>query len=243
MNTANKNEFRDAARAQRRPPVRLPEWFVPFEGEGIIQGDLPCGSGVLILEATNADGETAPWFQDYWWTELVERLGTVSLTIHVAPTPSAVLHPEVRHQVEMVRRVVPTWRLIGHAYRTDISGEEDIRTLAMSGFDELRVIDDARPNWSPGRMREDLPTAQILAAIRQEQQQLGTNRPVLVRAPATSADQFRPKPTTATSAPAESGSTAPKAISDRVPSADRAADAPPVIVQAVNPTTGEPTVR
>ena len=191
MNPGGAHSHWEAVRNRRKPPSTPPVRFVPFEGDGFVADLQPHDAGSLILEATNAEGETAPWFQDYWWTELVQHFAETALTIHFAPSPQAVLHPEVRHQVEMVRRVAPAWRMIGHAYRSDFLSAEDMRTVALSGFDEIRVIDADRPNWTPGRMRECATAAEVLGAIRREQQQLGTNRPTLVRAPAESAEHLR----------------------------------------------------
>ncbi|MCO6436081.1 MAG: hypothetical protein J5J06_03245 [Phycisphaerae bacterium] len=236
MSRENRQEQQRTARNVRKPPGKRPDVLVRFRGDGELAVDGEVRPGSLILEATNCDGDTAPWFQDYWWTQLIDCFANEPLVIHIAPTLRAVMHADVRHQVEMVRRVAPAWRVIGHVHRTDLHGPDDLRTLALSGFDEIRVIDaEGRPSPDE-RMREDLSAAQIIAGIREEQQQVGTTRPILVRVPASAALKISSPDAESQRAPS-AGTSTTEELKERDPIAERCAGTQTVRQEASRSST------
>ena len=177
---------REATQKMRQPPREPVRITASFDGTGDLEGEFPARHKELTIEATNADGELALWFDDYWWTDLIERWGHDSVTLHLAPTPGALTHPVVLHQMEMVCRVAPRWRMVGHAYRTDISSADSIELLASSPYHEVRFVDQARPDGSDSTRRGslDLTVEELFGRIRREQIRVGSTRPVLVRLPA-----------------------------------------------------------
>jgi hypothetical protein len=139
----------------------------------------------VTIEATDSAGELAGWFDDYWWTDLIERWGDEAVTLHIAPTQGALLHPIVLHQMEMVSRVAARWRMVGHAYRSDVASDEVVELLASSPYHEVRFIDQPRPEGSlrGGHGTQELGVDEVFARVRREQISIGASRPVLVRLP------------------------------------------------------------
>lgn len=198
---------RAAAQSRRLRPPGASRLEVRFDEVRVI-GDEPQGCpGEILLDATNGEAMIAPWLTDDWWMELVVRWADDPLAIHVMPTPGALLHPLVLSQVEMLRRVVPGWRLIGHAELRAVDSEVAANTIAASPYHEIRVHDDVRssdrdrsvdethpcreshPDTSPdhpdGHSDDSRPTGlrieQVFARIRARQQALGATKPILVR--------------------------------------------------------------
>jgi len=172
---------------RRRPPGDPVPVVASFEA-----GYRPCEANGpaptdLTIETTNEAGETADWFNDTWWAGGIRSWGDAAVTLHVAPTPGALLHPVVLHQLEMVGRVLPQWRVVGHGYRDDVVTEEAIETLAQSPYHEIRFVDQPRPT-SPRSDRCDLapPLEELFGRIRREQSRVASTRPILVRLPAES---------------------------------------------------------
>ncbi len=172
---------RIATQGTRRRPTndsRLEVWFDEVLVEGIV-GDGPPAE--VLIHATNSGGEIAPWLTDGWWMEVVGRWADEPLVVQVMPTPGATLHPVVLAQVEMLRRVAPAWRLIGHAHAAELYSEEAVRLVAASPYHEIRVpaeppkTEAASPSQSPARIE------QVFARIRERQQQLGATKPILIR--------------------------------------------------------------
>jgi hypothetical protein len=137
----------------------------------------------MYLEVTNSEGAVAEWFNDFWWTELLERWASEPVTLHIAATPGALLDPTVLHQLEMVGRVAPRWRMVGHAYRDAVSTDDHVRTLATTPYHEVRFTDephtmdgasDGHGGWSVG---------ELFGRIRGEQTRVTTRHPILVRLP------------------------------------------------------------
>ena len=185
MDDKSRLEARQATERLRRPPSEPRRIQLSFDSGGKLGEQIVPAPAELALEATNAEGELAAWFHDGWWTEVIERWGDDPVTIHISPTASALLHMVVLHQLEMIRRVAPTWRIVGHAYRDDLSDEDAIDRLACSPYDEIRVIDQTRHSRAPSG-QSSLGTAlnEIFGRIRREQTRAGTTRPILVRLPA-----------------------------------------------------------
>ncbi|HNQ22659.1 MAG TPA: hypothetical protein PKK06_06155 [Phycisphaerae bacterium] len=135
----------------------------------------------LWLECTDADGRPAEWFHDLWWTEVLSRWGDLSVTVHVLPTPGALLHAVVVSAVEMVRRVAPRWRVVGHAYVDELGADAAVEALARSAYHEVRLIDQPRSTCRGDRSESSLTLPEFLGRVRREQERLGVTRPILTR--------------------------------------------------------------
>jgi hypothetical protein len=184
MDELTRTEMRKSTERLRRPPGTPITRRVRFEGDGRLEELRGENSAEVILEVTDADGELAAWFNDFWWTERIQQWGDQPFTIHIAPTPAALLHVVVLHQLEMIRRVVPTWRLIGHGYRDDVVSGDAVAQAAAAPYDELRIIDAARRSSAPlDQCTSDAPLGEIFARIRREQQRIAAVRPILIRLP------------------------------------------------------------
>jgi hypothetical protein len=177
-------DFRNAAQRRRLAPGPANQVLATFENGASIS-DVPCGGSIeLAIEATNAQGELAEWLQDDWWSIILERWWDRSVTVRVAPTVSALLHPIVLHHCEMVRRVTVGWRLIGHAYNDDILTDNDITTLADSPYHEVRFIDQQRPGANRAERSESpAPLPVLFSRIRASQARRKITTPILVRLP------------------------------------------------------------
>ena len=181
-------EVRTAAQARRRRPgdaLRLPA-NVPTEEEAqnqSAQDAIPeAPPSELWLDATDADGEVASWFEDGWWTEVINRWGEDPLTIHISPTPAGLLHPVVLYGVEMVRRVAPRWRIVGHAFAEEVCLDTTVEAIARSPYHEVRFIDTPRPDTPPvARFDPPFPVEELMARVRREQLAARRTWPVLVR--------------------------------------------------------------
>ena len=178
-------EVRKATQRLRRPPTEPHHIRVSFEGGGELGDDIVPAPVELIIEATNAAGELAGWFSDYWWTEVIQRWGEEPVTVHIAPTPSALLHPVMLNKLEMLRRVASRWRVVGHTYASEVATDDAIESLATSPYDEVRFIDQPRPGVLPDRRRWELPLGELFGCIRRAQERAGTVRPILTRLPSS----------------------------------------------------------
>lgn len=139
----------------------------------------------LRIEATHANGQISVWFDDAWWLESLRRWKDVSLHVHILPTPDALLHPMVLHELEMLRRLQLSWRLIGHCYLSDIAHPLLISRVAVNQYDEIRVINENRPvtesfETPPAKMT----LAELFEAVRATQSAEKVSVPLLTRAPA-----------------------------------------------------------
>ena len=181
-------EARKATQRLRRPPTEPHHIRVSFDGGGELGDDIVPAPVELTIEATNADGELAGWFSDYWWTEVIQRWGEDPVAVHVAPTPSALLHLVVLNKLEMLRRVAPRWRVVGHTYASEVATDDAIESLATSPYDEVRFIDQPRPGVVSDRGRWELPLGELFACIRRAQERAGTARPILTRLPSSAGE-------------------------------------------------------
>lgn len=137
----------------------------------------------ILVEATYPTGEVAEWFDDTWWTVAIERWGDVALTVHILPSRSAIGDPVVLHMMAMLKRIVPKWRLIGHAYASEIDVETGPDVLARSNYDEVRMVEGFRNCKHPGAGRRHVVRIEdLFARVRRAQQIRGATRPVTVRA-------------------------------------------------------------
>ncbi len=182
--TGTRAEMREATQRRRRPPGEPLQVRVAF-ADGDLGEAASVGPVALSIEATNALGAVAGWFDDLWWMDVLHRWGDCIVTIQMLPTPVALLHPVTLHHMEMVGRVAPRWRLIGQAYADDIRTDEDIVTLAKSPYHEVRFFDQPR-SASAGLDRAGgaMPIEELFGRIRREQRRMDAVRPILTRMPA-----------------------------------------------------------
>jgi len=187
--TSSRTLSRTETQRLRRRPGEAAHLVATFErGDAVVSQD-KTGPVELALQATNVEGEIAPWLDDLWWTDALTRWGQDALTLRIAPTSGALLHSVILYQLHMLRRVVPHWRIVGHAYLDDVVTDDQVRQVALSPYHELRFIDQPRP----GRTRRDAektnrPLQETLRLIRVEQQKLGVTLPVLARLASASTD-------------------------------------------------------
>lgn len=181
------NQIRRETARRRQPPGRPVVLTASFESGCNPADSEHCAPTELTLEATNAEGDAADWFNDAWWGSAIRHWGNSAVTLHIAPTTNALLHPIVLHHLEMVSRVLPKWRIVGHAYRDDVTTDEAIDLLGQSAYHEVRFFDQPRRSKSPSdRIDMGAPLEQLFARIRREQSRINVNRPVLVRLPSNS---------------------------------------------------------
>jgi hypothetical protein len=185
MDLKHLDEIRGATQQTRRGPRPALRRTACFDTGWWFEEEVGGGVVDLLIEATNAHGQPADWFDDLWWTDVLQKCTDASVTIEIAPTPSALLHPLILHQLTMIRRVMPHWRIVGHAYLDDLTSEEQIGQLVLGPYHEVRFVDRARSpataNASPSSRRIE----ELFARIREGQNRCGSHRPVLVRLPAT----------------------------------------------------------
>ena len=224
MDLDDHSEIRRATEGSRRAPSE-PTRIIATYDNGALGADIERGPIVLTIEATNGDSGLAPWLDDIWWTEVIQRWADCHVTVCIAPTPGALLHPVVLHQVEMLRRVVPDWRIVGHAHVDDVASDDDATRLAGSPYHEVRFIDRPRPGTAPSdRCTWKLTVEGLLGRIRNEQSRLGVTLPVLVRLPATPPEAAPSSP--ASAKPATRTASSPDTLSQRVAQDVRGAACP-----------------
>ncbi len=152
--------------------------------------DSPHGLADLLIEPTDAEGNLADWFNDRWWTDVIQHWGDQMITVMIAPCPAALPHPVVLYHMEMIRRVVPRWRTVGHAYVDDLSTDDDLAMIAGSPYHEVRFLSQRRPGVPPAdRCDWNLPIEQLISRIRGHQYRIGRVAPVMVRLPAVAASR------------------------------------------------------
>ena len=172
---------RIATQGTRRRPTgdsRLEVRFDEVLAVGIAADGPPAE---VLIHATNSEGEIAPWLTDEWWMEMVGRWADEPLVVQVMPTPGALLHSVVLAQVEMLRRVAPAWRLIGHAHVAELHSEESVRLVAASPYHEIRVPAESPPTDAKSPSQRPARIEQVFSRIRERQQELGATKPILIR--------------------------------------------------------------
>ena len=184
MNASIRTELRRATQRSRKPPGSQTRLRIAFDGGGRLGEAVVSAPIELNIEATNSDRQLADWLDDLWWTELLQRWGVDPVSVHIAATPGALLHLVVLHHLDMLRRVAPKWRIVGHAYADDVRTQNDIEQLAASSYHEVRFQDAARPGVNGSIPAETaLPLSRLFGEIRRAQSALGVTRPILVRLP------------------------------------------------------------
>ena len=191
MDLDGHSDMRRATEGSRQAPSEPTRIVATFDN-GALGENIEPGPIVLTIEATNGDSGLAPWLDDIWWTEVIQRWADCHVTVCIAPTPGALLHPVVLHQVEMLRRVVPDWRIVGHAHVDDVASDHDAIRLATAAYHEVRLLDQPRPGMaSSDRCTWKLTLEELFGRVRNEQSRLGVTLPVLVRLPATPPETAR----------------------------------------------------
>ncbi len=184
MQVESITERRKVAVARRHQPAGVHTVEFPAWGDGGHGPELGPHPDELRLEVTGEDGLIVDWFDDNWWLESLRRWKDRTLAIHLLPTPDALLHPQVTHELEMVRRLNTPWRLIGYTYVSDIGHASVIRGVAASRYDEIRVIDQQRPSTESFEVGlATLELADVLEEVRHAQASEQVGGPMLTRAP------------------------------------------------------------
>ena len=174
---------RVASSRRRRPAgIHVLEFLAMGDGaHGPNTGPFP---EELRLEATYENGQISSWFDDHWWLETLQRWKSRPLTIHILPSPEALLHPIVLHELEMVRRMGIAWKLIGHCYLSDIAHAQMIERAAVNQYDEIRMIDEDRASSESYDVRPaQLTTAELFEEIKTIQSMEKVSAPLMTRAP------------------------------------------------------------
>ncbi len=177
------SQERADAEAGRRRPGTAKERTYAAAGDGSHGPEGGAAPSDLYLEATDATGEVALWFDDVWWMEALKRWADQSLVVHVLPSEAALLHPVVLHHVAMLARVAPGWRVVGYGYAGEVGSDAAIEALATSTYHEVRFVDGVRAGGhGPSAPRFALRVEDLFARVRRVQRQVGATRPILVRA-------------------------------------------------------------
>jgi len=175
------NERRRVVATTRKPPNTPRQLAFAALGDGKLGDEEPSPPAEVLIEPTEPTGEVAYWLDDIWWLELLQRWAERSLTVHVLPSPAALLHPVVLHHLGMLKRVAPRWRLIGHGRCADFNGNGDIETLATSAYDEVRILAESGTGDSTGS-KHAVRIEDLFRQVLQVQRAAGVLRPILVRA-------------------------------------------------------------
>ncbi len=189
MDVESQLERRDATVQRRRAPGAPVRLRFPFSDPVTVDDETASGPIQLELEVTGGTGDFAVWLDDEWWAEAITHWADDDVTVLVGQTPSALAHPILRHQLDMLRRVVPSWRLVAYAYRDDIEGDVEMEAVATSPYHEIRFIDELRSNRASAARVQPVPALPVLfSRIRKVQSRRRVSTPILVRLPAPSPD-------------------------------------------------------
>lgn len=178
-------ERREAQR-RRRAPGQVTHLVATFASGGKVPEPERAISGPIrvALEATDNHGRLASWFHDDWFTALLQRFGDEFVTLRIAPTPGALLHPTVLYEAEMARRVVPHWRVIGIGYLDDVQSDDEFTAIANGPYHEVQFFDLARDS---GAVRSPFAThlsiEKLFVRLRNAQETSTGRSPILVRLP------------------------------------------------------------
>lgn len=185
MEVQSISERRKVATARRHRPIGIHVREIPAGGDGSHGPEIGPYPQDLKLEVTQENGQIAVWFDDTWWLEALRRWKDVSLNLHILPSPDALLHPIVLHELDMVRRLQLSWRLIGHCYLSDIAQPTVLQRVAVNQYDEVRVIDRDRASTDAYDARPAKFTfAELNEKVRALQAMEKVSTPLLTRAPA-----------------------------------------------------------
>ncbi len=177
---------RETARSEiehsRQAPIAPAHLVVTFGAEGKLDHASDAKNLTVTIESTNDAMELASWLTDDWWATLMHHWADRVITIHIAPTPAALLNPVLLHQLTMLRRVAPSWRIVGYAFVDDVITDEAVTELAQSPYHEARFRDCPRVPAPPTDRSSWTPTIEdLFSRLRREQTRLGRTMPILVR--------------------------------------------------------------
>ena len=184
MQVQSLTERRKVATARRRRMSGVRVLELPAVGDGSHGGEVGPYPEELKLECTHENGQLCEWFDDHWWLEALKRWKDVSLAIHIQPTPDALLHPVVSHELEMIKRMRCPWRLIGHCYLSDVAHPLLIQRVAVNHYDEIRIVDRNREASSAYEAKlAPLTLNEVFEQVRQIQSVEKVSAPLLTCAP------------------------------------------------------------
>lgn len=172
----DQHSMQASAMAKRHRPGELPSVSFTVDSDGEPPATWPEGAFEITIQATRADGEFSDWLTDDWWADLLAAHAERDLSVRVLPTSGAMLHPTMLLQCEMLRRVVPRWRLVGESASGDWGVADPVPLIASSPYHEVRLL-PARANTGD---RGDLPPERLAALVLQEQRRLRRRTPVVV---------------------------------------------------------------
>ena len=205
MTLHEREDARSEVEHSRQKPSEPAQVVAAFGAEGKLDLAPDATALTVTIECTNDAMEFASWLTDDWWTTLMHHWADRTITLHIAPTPTALLNPVLLYQLAMLRRVTPEWRIIGQAFVDDVITDEAVAELAKSPYHEVRFRDCPRVTAPPSDRSSWTPTIEdLFGRLRREQARLGRTMPILVRLPA---DRLETSPSCAQ----DKGATAPSA--------------------------------
>ncbi len=146
MDTMTREERRQEVTRRRTRPPQPQRLFFPASGEGGCDTVLEQNRPVEIcIETTDAEGCAAAWLTDQWWIQVQSACKHTITTVVILPTPNAMLDAVVLHQLEMLRRITPHWRLICYVDMADIPADVRLERLASLPYDEIRIVEGPEP--------------------------------------------------------------------------------------------------
>jgi len=193
MKSEDSSQLRARTEDSRRRPQIISEVNVSIDGIGEIEETKAAGPVLLNIEATDQHGEVAPWFDDFWWTEVLQRWANRMVTVQIAATPHAVLHPVIIYHMDMLDRVAPRWRTLAYTYTNEFSDTEAIEAIARSPFHEVRFLEGPRPDAnSRERLACHVRADKLFGDVRRIQARIGSSRPILTRLPSSATIELTP---------------------------------------------------
>ena len=172
-----RNTKRCMTEQQRRKPEVGRVLRIPYDADSDPLAGVDHSISELRIEATNGSSDLPFWLDDHFWMEAMRRWANEHVSVHIEPTRNALLHSVVLHQLYMLRRVAPRWRLIGYCYASDLATDTQLTAVAVSPYDELRIIDAIRPGRNAPMQR---PSAdRITERIRKTQEANERSIPVI----------------------------------------------------------------
>lgn len=177
MDAIMRSEHRRQAQARRRPPQQPQRVFFPCAGAGECPQVDATKPLELMIAATDSTGEPAIWLTDAWWIDAVQLWKDQPVTVHLLATPGSLLNPVILHQLNMLKRIVPQWKVVAEGYVGDIHGSERLEYLAMSAYDDVQLIDGHRPGSPIGSM--SITLAEVCARIGEIQAKHRIARPII----------------------------------------------------------------
>lgn len=183
MSTTSLTDRRKVTAARRHRPSGAEVKVFTADGDGAHGPQIAPRPTDLQIEATCANGALVTWFEDNWWLETLRRWKDSALTIHIQRTPDALLNEMVLYELDMLRRLGVPWRLVGHCYLSDIGHPLLLPRVAMSQYDEIRVIDANRPATDEFEVpATKLTLEEVFARVVEIQTAEQVSRPLLTRA-------------------------------------------------------------